>query len=152
MSVTETKDDWNLRLTASSYANNTMNSTLVYIRGSINWIRVRFIEDTIPLQAIAKELLVVSHAVDIKAIIACLFSEAKDIQPGPAECDLLLHNVDPTRVLDLCLLYRYQVIVHLFAMCGLEGCQILPKLCDVADPEEYEVLYGLLHLSGMQRR
>jgi hypothetical protein len=128
-----------------------MNSTIVNIRSPVVWISVRFIESSIPWHAIAKKALVVSHATDIEAIIARLFSEAKDIQPGSAECDLLLHNLDPgpTRVLDLCFLYRQQVIIHLFAVSELEGCQTFPKLYDVADPEEYEVLCGLVHPSVM---
>jgi hypothetical protein len=126
-----------------------MNSTIVNIRSPVVWISIRFIEDSIPWHAIAKKALVVSHAKDIEAIIARLFSEAKEIQPGSAECDLLLCNLDPTRVLGLCFVYRQQVIIHLFAVSGLEGCQTLLKLYDVADPKEYEILCDLAHPSVM---
>lgn len=98
-----------------------MKSTLVYIRSPIVWIRVGLIKDTIPLHMIAKIQLVVSHAVHIEAIVACLFSETKGIQPGSAESYLLLYEFDPTGVLDPCFVYRYQVIVDMLAVSRLEG-------------------------------
>jgi hypothetical protein len=48
-------------------------------------------------------------------------------------------------------MYRYQVIVHLLAMRGLEGCQILAELCEVVDPKENEDLCNLLHFQVVQR-
>ena len=98
-----------------------MNSTFVYVGSPVNWVRVGFIEETIPLHAVAEKRLVVSHRVDIETIVTRPFSEAKDIQAGSTECYLLLYDFNPsTRILDLCFVYRYQVFVHLFAMSGLE--------------------------------
>jgi hypothetical protein len=110
-----------LQPTTSSYSDETMNSTVVYVSSPINWIRVGFIEETIPSHAVAEKGLVVSHRVDIETIVTCPFSEAKDIQPGSAECYLLLYDFNPsTRVFGLFFVYRYQVFVHLFAVSGLE--------------------------------
>jgi hypothetical protein len=87
-----------------------------------------------------------------RSVVARLFSKIEDIQPRPAECYLLLYNFDPSAcVLGICFMYRYQVIVHLLAVRGLEGCQILPELCEVVDPKENEVLCNLLHLQVVQR-
>jgi len=97
---------------------------------------------------VAKKQLVVAHAEDIEAIIARVFSQAEDIQPWSAECYPLLYDFDPTRVLGLCFVDRYQVTVHMFAASRLEGFQILPELCDVADPKENEVLCDLIQRSG----
>lgn len=65
-----------------------MQGTFIVVSGPMYWIRVRFVEEPIPLSLITEELPVVPHRVSVKAGVARKLALVHVVHTHAAERDL----------------------------------------------------------------